>query len=174
MHMNNILSNKYRPVVNVTMAFSGGQTEAPHKAHADDVGYDVTAASVKYSEEKQISNRVGHEGEVIPCYVVVDTGIHLQPECANFYIKAVPNSRMSKPPFILGNSVGTIDPNYTGPIKLVFNVLSWATMQDLEEYFQEGNVVAQLIMSPAINMNIAPGTLKSTDRGAGGFGSTAK
>lgn len=172
--MNNILFNKYRPVVNVTMAFSAGQTEAPHKAHADDVGYDVKAASIKYSEEKQISNRAYHVGELIPCYVVVDTGIHLQPETANVYIKAVPNSRMSKPPFLLGNSVGTIDPNYTGTIKLIFDVLSWATMEDIENYFQVGKVVAQLIMSPAINMNIAQGTLKSTDRGAGGFGSTAK
>ena len=172
--MSDILFNKHRPVVDVTMAFSAGQTAAPKKAHTDDVGYDVTAASVKYSEEKQVCNRVGHEGEIIPCYVVVDTGIHLQPESANFYIKAVPNSRMSKPPFLLGNSVGTIDPNYTGPIKLVFDVLSWATLQDVENYFQVGKVVAQLIMSPAINMNISPGTLKSTDRGAGGFGSTAK
>jgi dUTPase len=156
------------------MAFSADQTEAPKKAHDDDVGYDVTAASVKYSEEQQVCNRVGHEGEIIPCYVVVDTGIHLQPETANVYIKAVPNSRMSKPPFTLGNSVGTIDPNYTGPIKLVYEVLSWATMEDIENYFQVGKVVAQLIMSPAINMNIMPGTLKATDRGAGGFGSTAK
>jgi dUTPase len=172
--MSDILSNKCRPVVDVTMAFSAGQTEAPKKAHTDDVGYDVTAASIKYSEEKQVCNRVGHEGEIIPCYVVVDTGIHLQPESANFYIKAVPNSRMSKPPFLLGNSVGTIDPNYTGPIKLVYDVLSWATMEDIENYFQVGKVVAQLIMSPAINMNITPGALKATDRGAGGFGSTAK
>lgn len=174
MHMNNILFNKYRPVVNVTMAFSAGQTEAPHKAHADDVGYDVKAASIKYSEEKQVSNRVGHDVEVIPCYVVVDTGIHLQPDTANVYIKAVPNSRMSKPPFILGNSVGTIDPNYTGPIKLIFDVLSWATMEDIENYFQVGKVVAQLIMTPAINMNITPGVLHDTDRGEGSFGSTAK
>lgn len=172
--MNNILFNKYRPVVNVTMSFSAGQTEAPHKAHADDVGYDVKAASIKYSEEKQISNRAYHVGELIPCYVVVDTGIHLQPETANVYIKAVPNSRMSKPPFLLGNSVGTIDPNYTGPIKLIFDVLSWATMKDIEEYFQVGNVVAQFIMGPAINMNIQPGVLRDTDRGEGGFGSTAK
>lgn len=160
----------------------------PTRAHNTDVGYDVKIHSFKYSEDRQTSTKlvlkdnayVLAETNPIPCYIEVDTGVAIQMDGQDdrahcICIDAVPNSRMAKPPFLLGNSPGTIDPGYTGTIKLKFNVLPAATWQDIVERFQVGATIGQLkfsvVLTPGLRL---VEELDSTDRSDGGFGSTEK
>lgn len=169
----------------------------PVRAHNTDVGYDVTIKSFEYSKEMQVSTRLieesleaGEDGVTrshyhrytapIPCHITVDTGIAVQMDeqdgrahCIS--VDAVPNSRMSKPPFVLGNSLGTIDPGYTGTIKFIYDVLPSATWEDINERFKIGATIGQLKFSVVLTPGLRRvDTLDDTDRGDGGFGSTEK
>ena len=114
----------------------------------------------------------------VPCYIKVGTGVRVQAEdkTVGFCIRM--NSRHSKSPFILGNAVGTIDPGYTGELKLIFNTLSWATWRDIEEFFCPGNIIGQLVPERQVEVKFERvkdrASIESTSRGTGGFGSTAR
>lgn len=110
-----------------------------------------------------------------PCYIICHTGVHVQPVNTDYYIEAVPNSRVGKRPVMLGNGIGIIDPGYTGEVLFIFKVMPWATEKDIEEYFAENNVIGQFIVREryGIEWNLVS-KLEETDRGDGGFGSTAK
>lgn len=146
----------------------------PVRAHDTDTGYDVRAnvVTVTYSVVPWYLRIFGAEPK--PLVVAVDTGVHVQPQ-KGYWTLAVPNSRISKRPFVLGNSVGIIDSGYTGSIKFVYNVLPGATVEDIESYFALGNVVGQLIPVPITSALFEQvDSLVETERGDGGFGSTAK
>lgn len=110
-----------------------------------------------------------------PKYIIARTGVHVQPADDRYYIEAVPNSRVGKRPIILGNSIGIIDPGYTGEVLFIYKVMPWATEKEIEEFFADGNVIGQFIARKryGINFNVVD-KLESTERGDGGFGSTAK
>lgn len=160
--------------------------DAPVRAHKSDAGYDVTANSIKYSEERQYCTRVGAQSwfrriffpKTIPCYITVDTGLAIQPgvgEEDGTFTFAFMNSRGSKRPVGLGNCVGIIDAGYTGTIKLIFKVCSWAKQEELTEYFQRHNVVGQLIVTKTKEVEwVEVESLERTDRSDNGFGSTEK
>lgn len=145
----------------------------PERAHATDTGYDVRANTVEliHADTPWYRRLFGGEGDV-EC-IVVDTGVHIQPE-SGFWTMAVPNSRVAKLPWLLGNSVGIIDNGYTGSIKYIYNVLPGVTEEEVREHFFNGAVVGQLIPMPITAMNAEVVTeLAPTERGDGGFGSTA-
>jgi dUTP pyrophosphatase len=63
-----------------------------------------------------------------------------------------------------------IDPSYTGSIKII---IKHAVYADLARYLP-GNVVGQLILRPHLTATFEQvDTLQETERGDGGFGSTA-
>lgn len=137
---------------------------APHRAHATDVGYDIHALYVDVAYIRR-----GSQNHIWK--VLIDTGVHLTPP-KGYYFELVPNSRLAQSPFIYANSIGVIDPDYTGSIKVVLN----AEYDLLRENAlpKPGDVVGQLILRKQLSTSFAPvSALAPTERGNGGFGSTA-
>lgn len=151
----------------------------PVRAHDTDVGYDVCANEVEfvYAHKTWWQRLFNIEPRIIT--VKCNTGVHLTPIGKTSWVMGVPNSRVSKQPFVLGNSCGIIDPDYTGSIRYIYNVLPQGSTKEMnkivKEYFVKGAVVGQLIVVSRYGMTINKvEQLEETDRGDGGFGSTAK
>ena len=152
----------------------------PRYAHSTDVGADVTAMHTWLVQ----GDGTQHELRTYEdCYVMrskridcakikIDTGVHVQPT-AGYYVELVPNSRLAKLPFMYANSIGIIDPEYTGSIRVVLNTVNRLTPEDIA-HFLPGNVVGQLIVRERIQADFTQvDELETTERGDGGFGSTA-
>lgn len=162
----------------------------PTRATDGSVGYDVIGISAKlitlddrivpftdYTEINQgvyVADANGDYQRIRSAFkrVVIDTGIHVQP-ADGYYVELVPNSRLAKTGLSYGNSFGVIDPDYTGSIKCILNISDTATTEDIESV-APGNVIGQLIIRKkydAIFEQVEH--LDATQRGDGGFGSTA-
>lgn len=152
----------------------------PTRAHASDVGYDIRALRTTLITGRGVEHNLAtREGcfqlrsfHVSCSKLKIDTGVHLTPP-PGYYVEVVPNSRLAKTPFIMANSIGIIDPEYTGSIRVILNPTNLLTPDDLFP-FLPGNVVAQLIIRRKhdADFNLVD-TLAPTERGNGGFGSTA-
>ena len=79
----------------------------PQRAHPKDVGLDLTAMAVESHSERLF---------------FIDTGVSVEPP-EGFYVEVVARSSLSKTDFILANSVGIIDPDYRGRIRLALRYL---------------------------------------------------
>lgn len=105
-------------------------------------------------------------GEVVN----VPTGLYLEvPKgfCALLFAR----SSLHKKKLMLANSVGVIDSDYRGEVKVpVFNFSN-----DTHATIEQGERIAQIafVVIPGINWQIVQ-TLSETARGCGGFGSTGK
>jgi dUTP pyrophosphatase len=80
-----------------------------------------------------------------------------------------PRSSITKTRFMLGNSVGVIDSNYRGDI-----IFKFTTIRDnfLPSY-RLGDKIGQILVIPRPKVSLEEvDNLSSTNRGAGGFGST--
>lgn len=138
----------------------------PTRAHATDVGYDVRAISV---EECEPESNAKYWGRWFYKYIVCHTGIHIKPE-DGYYVELLPNSRWGKRGVIC-YSPGQIDPGYTGEIMAIYKPLPWWLGGSK---INVGDVVGQLIIRPKLDADfIEVDKLDETDRGDGGFGSTA-
>ena len=129
----------------------------PEKAHATDAAFDLRASTITY--------------DFLKGQIKVGTGIAVQPE-PGYYCEVFPRSSVSKMKLQLANSVGIIDPDYTGEIILVFDYLSdgYNTMFGLIE---EGDRIGQLIVKKLEPIELEEVTeLDATKRSDGGFGST--
>jgi dUTP pyrophosphatase len=125
----------------------------PHRAYPADIGYDLTAIGVF----KKI-------GENITLW---ETGISVQPP-QGYYLEILPRSSLSETGYMLSNSVGTIDPDYTGTLKIALTKVDH-TRPDLQLPFTK----CQLVLRKANHYNIAEvDSHRETVRGDGGFGST--
>lgn len=126
----------------------------PTKAHEQDAGFDLVAISKDDVDEGVCG------------FIEYDTGIGL--EIPEGYVGLIyPRSSISKTGHILANSVGVIDSNYRGSIKVRFK-----TIPDCKEY-EIGDRVAQLIIMPYPSIEFEEvEELSNTDRGNSGFGST--
>lgn len=162
--------------VNILVSLDPGAT-LPTKAHPSDVGYDVKALRVEIEDMDEFRHPVTNEAQIELLNVrirkvFIDTGIHVRP-APGYYCELIPNSRIAKTDFIYANSFGVIDPSYTGTIKVILNAMDGCFHEDLS-YFLPGNVVGQLIIRPQLNAYFTQvDNLPETDRGTGGFGSTA-
>lgn len=135
----------------------------PTKAHSTDVGYDVRAMVVSVAYRRD-------QAKNIIWKVYIDTGVHITPP-EGYYFELVPNSRIAKSPFSYGNSIGVIDPDYTGSIKVVLNCEYGVSNENFLP--REGDVVGQLILRKKYDVTFAQvNELDATERGDGGFGST--
>jgi dUTP pyrophosphatase len=101
--------------------------------------------------------------------VLIPTGLSF--EIAKGYeVQVRPRSGMSlKTGFMVANSPGTIDSDYRGEIKVILVNLS-----EHAQRVEHGQRVAQLVISPVfqIQWQEVQSFETTTDRGAGGFGST--
>lgn len=125
----------------------------PSKAHPSDIGYDLTSIDIF----KKISNRI----------TLFETGISVSPP-EGYYIEIVPRSSMSKTGYMLANSVGTIDPGYTGTLKVALIKVD-PDMEDIKLPFTR----CQMVLRKAEYASLARvDSLNETVRGDGGFGSS--
>lgn len=125
----------------------------PSAASPGDVGYDLTAI--------QLVKKIGSN------IYMYDTGICVKPP-NGFYTEIVPRSSIVKSGFILSNSIGIIDPHYTGSLKICFTKIDQFA-DDLVVPFK----LCQLILKRAEYASFKQvDNLEDTIRGSGGFGST--
>jgi dUTP pyrophosphatase len=136
----------------------------PTRAHVSDVGYDVRALTVE-------TIRLGSKNYIYK--LKIDTGVHVTPP-DGYYFELVPNSRLAKSPYYYGNSIGVIDPDYTGSIKVMLNC-THALAPHMVTIPQKGDVVGQLILRKKYDVDFTQvDALDETERGEGGFGSTER
>lgn len=145
-------SDKEPPTINV-MLDEGAY--APESAHTEDGGYDL---------------RTPKGFSIIPggC-VTVDTGVHIEiPKGYVGFLKS--KSGLNVKDHLTGE--GVIDSGYTGSIqvKLYHNNPGGTT-----KYFYEGDKIIQIVLLPIFKPRIKlVKSLKATERGNGGFGSTGR
>jgi dUTP pyrophosphatase len=126
----------------------------PSKGKYTDVGYDLTAIKKASEWNKKTT--------------LYDTCIKIKIE-PGFYAEVVPRSSLSKSGYMLANSIGIIDPNYTGNI-LIALVKIDDDAPDLELPFR----CCQLIFRKHIIADIieVSSDFNNTVRGQGCFGSS--
>lgn len=162
------LEHNYVKFVNWSMKGTHNNSELPHcyvyksdenavlpsKEKASDVGYDLTIIK----ESKKWHNNI----------TLYDTGIKIKMQ-HGYYAEVVPRSSLSKSGYMLANSVGIIDPSYSGNI-LVALIKVDDSAPDIVLPFR----CCQLLFKHQINVDIVevPCDFASTTRSDGGFGST--
>lgn len=125
----------------------------PSRAHPLDIGLDLTAIK----KHKTLPHGV----------IMYDTGIAVKPP-EGYYIEILPRSSISKTGWMLANSVGTIDPNYTGNLYIALAPVH-PDVPEIELPFCK----CQLVVRKAEYLDVTEvSSLDDTDRGSGGFGST--
>jgi dUTP pyrophosphatase len=125
----------------------------PTKAHASDIGYDLTVIDVF----KKISEKI----------TLFETGIRVSPP-KGYYFEIIPRSSMSKTGYILANSVGTIDPDYTGTLKVALIKVD-EELEDIKLPFTRCQLVLRKAECAEV---IQVESIENTVRGDGGFGSS--
>jgi deoxyuridine 5'-triphosphate nucleotidohydrolase len=120
-----------------------------------DVGYDITIIDVA----KQLT----------PITTLYETGIALDIPLG-YYVEMIPRSSLSKTGYMFANSIGVIDPCYTGTLKVALVKVD-PSVPDIAVPSR----VAQIILKPYVYSStfIADKKYKlDTQRGSAGFGST--
>lgn len=128
--------------------------ELPEYSRAGDAGLDLVATDVFHNLD----------------YDFVEFGTGLAVEIPVGYVGLLfPRSSISKTPHQLANSVGVIDSNYRGEIKLRFK-----TKENREDFeYSVGDKIGQLLIIPYPNISIVEAdSLSDTNRGTEGFGSS--
>lgn len=143
----------------------------PVRATENSVGYDLYAVRWCW--------KVCNVGPYL-FNVVFDTGVHIAPE-EGYWCEVCPNSRLVNVELFMPNSVGIIDPDYRGSIKVVLRGVN-APSEEVWKYMQDASnhkhPVAQLIFHRMIDCEFEKAKnlkdLGETERGEGGFGSTER
>lgn len=125
----------------------------PRKAHASDVGYDLSVIA----PVKRLTDDTH----------LYDTGLRAVVS-HGFYLEIVPRSSMSKTGYTLANGVGIVDPGYAG--NLLVALTRGPHAQDVVFPFK----CCQLIVRSQIHVTVeVSSAAPATTRGGGGFGSTS-
>ena len=136
----------------------------PSYAHNTDAGLDLVATSRIYDKDGNITYGTGVAVEIPEGYVGL----------------VFPRSSISKKDLALSNSVGVIDSGYRGEIfakfKPTLSVYAESFGRQLApRQYEIGERVAQLIILPYPHIDFSVvDDLSSSERGAGGYGSTGK
>ncbi|MCX9024631.1 MAG: dUTP diphosphatase [Candidatus Methanoperedens sp.] len=108
------------------------------------------------------------ETKLVRTGIAIDVGPGYQLEVRNRSGMAL------KTPMRVTNSPGTVDADYRGEVYVMMTMVPTA-MAYSEYTIKKGERIAQGVVMPAIKADIeVVSELNSTDRGAGGFGSTGK
>lgn len=103
--------------------------------------------------------------------VLVPTGLSMEIPFG-YEIQVRPRSGMSfKTSLMVLNAPGTVDSDYRGEVKVIIGNLG-----NTDQVINHGDRVAQLVLAPVIQALYVESTedLSTTERGAGGFGSTGR
>ena len=136
----------------------------PTRAHPWDAGLDlytpidICVPETRYSEF--------FEEVEIGC-AIIDTGVHVEiPEGYVGFIKSKSGLNVNHGL----TAEGVIDAHYTGSIRV--KIYNFNTSQ---YWFEAGNKIAQLVILPCVMPHLElVNSLKDTDRGDDGFGSTGR
>jgi len=126
----------------------------PIKFRETDVGFDLSIIK-EYKRFPGTSS------------ILYDTGIKIQPE-EGYYIEIVPRSSLPKSGYALSNSIGVIDPGYTGSVLVWLHKIN-PDAKPIEFPFR---CVQMIIRRFIVGEMIQVENFDETDRGEGGFGST--
>jgi dUTP pyrophosphatase len=101
---------------------------------------------------------------------MLGTGIAIEIPMNHVGLVAI-RSSVGKAGVALANSVGVIDSDYRGEIKLCLTY----TAGSGGHYIRKGQAVAQIVIMPVLQVELVEvDALSTTERGDGGFGSTGK
>ena len=148
-----VLEETQRPTIKVVLRRP--DAVMPSRANETDIGLDLVAVD---------KSKVFPNGAIL-----YDTGLAVSPPPGH-YIEIVPRSSISKTGWVLANSIGTIDPSYTGNLFVALARIA-PDAKEPELPF----CVCQLILRKAEYAGVQEvfdEDLENTERGAGGFGST--
>jgi dUTP pyrophosphatase len=140
-----------------TIDIRDSRATIPARATTGSVGLDVAVVSL----HKEIADHLR----------LYDTGFKLQPP-AGWYFELVGRSSLPLKGFALANSVGIIDPDYTGNLLVALHKHSAATPWPTLPF-----TCCQLILRPLLPLvRFREGTIVRQEENArvGGFGSTNK
>ena len=130
----------------------------PFKTYERDFCYDVVATSCE---------------EVAPNIYKYGIGLVFQAEPNSFEVFSIdfrPRSSVWKTGMVLSNCIGTIDETYRGEVSAVF----YHVMPNLPKY-EVGDRIGQIKIGTTFPIDfVEVDELDSTERNAGGFGSTGK
>ena len=148
-------------------------------SHFGDAGYDIVANSspkiVGSEVLKNYYNRID--------YIEYDTDLIIAPDWG-VHTYVFPRSSVSKTSLILANSVGLIDNEYRGTVKLRFKYIMQPSdlsiidgnivcEVNLETIYDKGDKIGQLVFAPTIILDLeTTDKFELTSRNEGGFGST--
>ena len=128
----------------------------PSKIRASDVGFDLTVIK----KFKDLNSNTA----------LYETGITIQPPFG-YYVEIVPRSSLSKSGYVQTNSVGIIDPNYLGTLKVPLTKID-TSVPDLTFPFTGSQLIIRRYEHCKIRKCDSQ-ELISTSRNTGGFGSTS-
>ena len=131
------------------------QPQAPSKAHPSDVGFDLMLVR----KAKRINQTT----------VMYDSSISTVPP-PGYYFEIVPRSSLSKTGYMMANSIGVIDPNYRGTLRVVLTQID-PEAEDIALPLIKFQLILRKIHEADIEV-IHGANEEVTDRGTGGFGST--
>lgn len=147
-----LLSSDNKRVPHVYFSKTLDRAVVPTKAHASDVGYDLTIVA----EHKKIN-------DVTTMY---DTGIKVRVD-HGWYIEVVPRSSIVKTGYMLTNTMGVIDPSYQGNIYVALTKVD-PNAPPIELPCR----LMQIILRRQHHALWTEGTEMETSRRDGGFGSS--
>lgn len=125
----------------------------PKYSKEGDAGLDLVAVDTYYDRD----------------YSFVEYGTGVSVEIPEGHVGLLfPRSSISKTNFSLANSVGVVDSNYRGEIKLRFRTSEYSGIE-----YDVGDRVGQLVIVPYPKIDLVEvSELSDSNRGAGGFGSS--
>lgn len=138
----------------------------PSKGRSNDVGYDLKVCCVERADR----------GLAEICTYLADFGVAVEPPLG-YYFELIPRSSIAWLGFIMPNSVGVIDPDYRGTLKMPLIFMGDAKLADQAAENLVGKRVAQLILRPMVTSEFVTVTfdeLSKTVRGSDGFGSSGQ
>lgn len=133
----------------------------PSKTYPNDFCYDCVAVSEEEVAPNVWKYGLGLAFQLEKCPSMISTV---------FSIDARPRSSVWKTGMVLSNCVGTIDEGYIGEVSAVF----YHVMPNMPRY-KVGDRVCQIKLGATEMLQfVEVESLETTDRGAGGYGSTGK
>lgn len=135
----------------------------PQMATDYSVAFDVTATTIE----------IEYDNTHTPT-VTVGLGIAAEVPLG-YHLKLYARSSLSNTNWVLGNSVGVIDTDYRGELKMKFKYIGNEPTYQEKFPYNIGDRCGQLEIGRSISGEfVEVDTLQETKRGEGGFGSTGK
>jgi dUTP pyrophosphatase len=132
----------------------------PMRPDDSNAGFDLVAISKEFE--------VNEAGQKL---LVYDTGLAFELPL-NHVGLLFPRSSIAKTGLILSNSVGVLDQNYRGSVKFKFRIDGRPTKKSS---YNVGDRIGQIVIIPYPSIKfVESDELSSTERGAGGYGSSGK